>query len=61
MYRNAFIASIFSHMNHLWSNYRNRMSIELVVAELQIKKNSNISSVYFYKFTFISRRFIENK
>jgi hypothetical protein len=39
---NAFAETIFSHMNHLWSDYRNRMATELVEAELQIRKNSNI-------------------
>ncbi len=39
-----------SHMNPLWSDYRNRMDIELVEAELQIRKNSNIPCAYFYEF-----------
>ncbi|CAF3555850.1 unnamed protein product [Rotaria sp. Silwood1] len=47
---NAFVESIFSHMNHLWSDYRNRMDMELVAAELQIRKNANISCKDFYKF-----------
>ncbi|CAF1285731.1 unnamed protein product, partial [Rotaria sp. Silwood1] len=47
---NAFAESIFSHMNHLWSDYRNRMDMELVAAELQIRKNANISCNDFYKF-----------
>ncbi|CAF1253342.1 unnamed protein product [Rotaria sp. Silwood1] len=47
---NAFAESIFSHMNHLWSDYRNRMDMELVAAELQIRKNANISCKDFYKF-----------
>ena len=47
---NAFVESIFSNMNHLWCDYRNRMDIELVEAELQIRKNSNIPCAHFYKF-----------
>ncbi|CAF4552462.1 unnamed protein product [Rotaria socialis] len=41
---NAYVESIFSHMNHLWSDYRNRMDIELVAAELKIRKNADIPS-----------------
>jgi hypothetical protein len=37
-------------MNPLWYDYRNRMDIELVEAELQIRKNSNIPCAYFYDF-----------
>ncbi|CAF4125937.1 unnamed protein product [Rotaria sordida] len=47
---NAYVESIFSQMNHLWTNYRNRMDIQLVAAELQIRKNSNISCNDFYKY-----------
>ena len=47
---NAFVETIFSHMNHLWSDYRNRIDTELVEAELQIRKNSNIPCAHFYKF-----------
>jgi hypothetical protein len=47
---NAFVESIFSYINHLWSDYRNRMDIGLVKAELQMRKNSSIPSAYFYNF-----------
>ncbi|CAF4370412.1 unnamed protein product, partial [Rotaria magnacalcarata] len=47
---NAYVESIFSHMNHLWSDYRNRMDIELVAAELKIRKNADIPCTHFYKF-----------
>ncbi|CAF4931241.1 unnamed protein product [Rotaria sp. Silwood1] len=42
-----------SQMNHLWSNYRNRMDIELVEAELQIRMNSDIHCSRFYDFLLI--------
>ncbi len=47
---NAFVESISSNMNRLWSDYRNRMDIELVEAELKIRKNSSILCAYFYNF-----------
>ncbi|CAF1972684.1 unnamed protein product [Rotaria magnacalcarata] len=47
---NAYVESIFSHMNHLWSDSRNRMDIELVAAELEIRKNADIPCMHFYKF-----------
>ncbi|CAF4382747.1 unnamed protein product [Rotaria magnacalcarata] len=47
---NAYVESIFSHMNHLWSDYRNRMDIELVAAELKIRKNADTPCTHFYKF-----------
>ena len=37
-------------MNHLWSNYRNRMDIESVEGELQIRMNSDIHYSRFYDF-----------
>ena len=48
--RNGFAKTIFSHMNHLWSNYRNKMDIEPVEAELQIRKNSDIPCAQLFKF-----------
>ncbi len=33
---NAYVEAVFSHMNHLWSDYKNRMNIELVAVELRI-------------------------
>ena len=48
-YSNPHVKSIFSQMNHLWTNYRNRMDIQLVAAELKIRNNSNIPRNNFYK------------
>ncbi|CAF4456851.1 unnamed protein product [Rotaria sp. Silwood2] len=47
---NSYVESIFSQMNHLWSNYRNRMDIQLIEAELQIRMNSDIHCSHFYDF-----------
>lgn len=46
---NSYVETIFSHMKHLWSDYRNRMDIELVSAELKIRMNGNYSCEQFYK------------
>ena len=47
---NAYVETIFNNMKHLWSDYRNRVDIELVAAELQIRKNVNIPRMNFYNF-----------
>jgi hypothetical protein len=47
---NAFVETIFSYMNHCWSDYRNRIDIELIEAELKIRTNSNTPCRYFYNF-----------
>ncbi len=57
---NAYVETIFSHMNHLWSDYRNRMDIELVEAELQIRKNSNIPCAHFYDFLLTQEELLKN-
>jgi hypothetical protein len=46
---NSYLKSIFSHIKHLWSDYRNRMDIELVNGELKIRINGNYSCERFYK------------
>ncbi|CAF1060537.1 unnamed protein product [Rotaria sordida] len=47
---NAYVETIFSHMKHAWSDYRNRMDIELVDAELKIRMNSDYPCAYMYKY-----------
>ncbi|CAF3640460.1 unnamed protein product, partial [Rotaria socialis] len=37
---NAYVESVFSIMKHLYDDKRNRMSTELIQAELQIRLNS---------------------
>ncbi len=46
---NSYVESIFSHMNLLWSDYRNRMDIKLVHAELSIRMNADYSCEQFHK------------
>jgi hypothetical protein len=46
---NSYVESIFSHMKHVWSDYRNRMDMKLVGAELKIRMNANHSFEQFYK------------
>jgi hypothetical protein len=36
-------------MKHVWSDYRNRMDMKLVGAELKIRMNANHSFEQFYK------------
>ena len=45
---NSYVETIFSHMKHVWSDYRNRMEIDLVSAELKIRMNGNYSCPKFY-------------
>ncbi|CAF3733367.1 unnamed protein product [Rotaria socialis] len=40
---NVYVESIFSDMKHLLSDSRNRISVDLVSAELQIRRNSSLS------------------
>ncbi|CAF1323796.1 unnamed protein product [Rotaria sordida] len=47
---NAYVETIFSHMKHAWSDYRNRMDIELVDAELKIRMNSDYPCAYMCKY-----------
>jgi hypothetical protein len=46
---NSYVESIFSHMKHLWSDYRNQMDVELISAELKIRMNVSYSCEQFYK------------
>ena len=47
---NAYCETVFSHMQYLWNNYRNRMKQDLVGAELKIKMNTSCTSAQFYKY-----------
>jgi hypothetical protein len=46
---NAYVESIFSEMKHLLNDYRNRMSMDLIAAELQIRRNTSLSITDMYK------------
>jgi hypothetical protein len=39
---NAYVEGIFSKMKHLLNDFRSRMSIDLIAAELQIRRNSSL-------------------
>ena len=45
---NAYCESIFSHMNYLWNDNRNRMTHDLVAAELKIKMNTHLTCTEFH-------------
>ena len=45
---NAHVERVFSVMNALWSDARNRMSTELVKAEICVQMNLKITCEYFY-------------
>jgi len=57
---NAHVESIFSNMKHLWSDYRNRMDIDLVAPELEIHMNGSLSCEDFYDFI-LSQKDLLNK
>lgn len=40
---NAYAECVFSHMEDVWSDERNRMSVGLVKAELQVRLNFKVS------------------
>ncbi|CAM4974443.1 unnamed protein product [Rotaria socialis] len=47
---NSFCESVFSHMNFLWNNNRNKMKHDLVGAELKIKMNTHLTCTEFYDY-----------
>lgn len=44
---NAYAERVFSHMEDAWSDKRNRMSVGLVKAELQVRLNFKVSCLEF--------------
>ncbi|KAJ4445462.1 hypothetical protein ANN_07270 [Periplaneta americana] len=46
--RNSFVEHAFSIMKILWNNERNRLTVEIVKAELYIEENVKFSFVEFY-------------
>jgi hypothetical protein len=47
---NAYVESVFSTLKHLCDDKRNRMSTELIAAELKIRLNSALSCTDAYDF-----------
>ncbi len=47
---NAYVEGVFSIMKHLYDDQRNRMSTELIAAELKIRLNSSLSCTEIYNF-----------
>jgi len=47
---NAFAERVFSHMEDVWANKRNRLSIAMVKSELQVRLNFKLSCTEFKTF-----------
>lgn len=47
---NAYTERMFSHMEGVWCDKRNSMSVELVKAELQVRLNFKLSCLEFKSF-----------
>ncbi len=56
---NSYVETIFSHMKHVWSDYRNRMEIELVSAELKVRMNGNYSCQRFYQHILLEKNLLK--
>ena len=47
---NAYVETIFSLMKNLWTDARNRLSTDMVKAELSVKLNYSLSCKEFYTY-----------
>lgn len=47
---NAYVERIFSHMNGLWTDERNRLGVDTVKAELDIRNNLTYSCSEFFDY-----------
>ena len=47
---NAYVEGVFSEMKHLVNDYRNRMSLNSITAELQIRRNTSLSCTDMHKY-----------
>jgi hypothetical protein len=56
---NAFFERTFSLMNAKWRDDRNRMSMVLVTAELQVYRNYTFYCCFFYKFALQNHKLLE--
>lgn len=48
---NAYAERVFSHMEDVWSDKRNRLSVAMVKSELQVRLNFKLSCTEFKTFT----------
>ena len=56
---NAYVECIFSDMKLLLNDSCNRMSVESITAELQIRRNSSISCVNIHKHLLLQKELLE--
>ena len=56
---NAYVEWIFSDMKLLLNDSRNRMSVESITAELQIRRNSSISCTDIHKHLLLQKELLE--
>ncbi|KAK9976666.1 hypothetical protein ABG768_021871, partial [Culter alburnus] len=47
---NAYAEKVFSHMEDVWSDKRNRLSVAMVKSELQVRLNFKLSCTEFKTF-----------
>ena len=52
---NAYVESVFSIMKHLYGDQRNRMSTDLIAAELKIRLNASFPCTQIYDFFYQNR------
>ncbi|CAF4195921.1 unnamed protein product [Rotaria magnacalcarata] len=56
---NAYVECVFSDMKHLLNDSRNRMSVESIAAELQIRRNGSISCIDMHKYLLSQKELLE--
>ncbi|CAM4811331.1 unnamed protein product [Rotaria magnacalcarata] len=56
---NLFKECVFSDMKHLLNDSRNRMSVESIAAELQIRRNGSISCIDMHKYLLSQKELLE--
>ena len=57
---NAHVERVFSAMSGLWTDDRNRMSTELVKAEICLKMNLSVNCQELYKMSLENKRLLES-
>ncbi|CAF5167760.1 unnamed protein product [Rotaria magnacalcarata] len=56
---NAYVECVFSDMKYLLNDSRNRMSVESIAAELQIRRNGSISGIDMHKYLLSQKELLE--